>query len=104
MGILGDLGRAKVFDRKKFLGLNLSKFRGSLSVGDRVEALVDSSRYEIAKITQQNLRDMQDLERSGEHVAQAGSQNSESRLRFDFSSPNHYRKRRYKGSRIWGNW
>jgi len=98
------LGRAKVFDTKKFLGLNLSKFRGSLSVGDRVEALVDSSRYEIAKhhsathLLHAGLREI-----LGEHVAQAGSQNSESRLRFDFSHPKPLSKEEIKRVEDWVN-
>jgi len=107
-GQIGDrgeiLGRAKVFDTKKFLGLNLSKFRGSLSVGDRVEALVDSSRYEIAKhhsathLLHAGLREI-----LGEHVAQAGSQNSESRLRFDFSHPKPLSKEEIKRVEDWVN-
>ena len=91
-GQIGDrgelLGEAKVLDTKKFLDMNLSKVEGKVSVGDRVEALVDSSRAEIEKhhsathLLHAGLREI-----LGEHVTQAGSLNDEHRLRFDFSHP-----------------
>ncbi len=91
-GQIGDrgelLGEAKVLDTKKFLGMNLSKVEGRVSVGDRVEALVDNSRAEIEKhhsathLLHAGLREI-----LGKHVTQAGSLNDEHRLRFDFSHP-----------------
>ena len=91
-GQIGDrgelLGEAKVLDTKKFLGMNLSKVEGRVSVGDRVEALVDNSRVEIEKhhsathLLHAGLREI-----LGKHVTQAGSLNDEYRLRFDFSHP-----------------
>ncbi len=91
-GQIGDrgelLGEAKVLDTKKFLGMNLSKVEGRVTVGDRVEALVDSTRREIEKhhsathLLHAGLRAV-----LGEHVTQAGSLNDEHRLRFDFSHP-----------------
>jgi len=107
-GQIGDrgeiLGKAKVLDTKRFLGLNLSKFKGSLSVGDRVEALVDSSRAEIAKhhsathLLHAGLREI-----LGEHITQAGSLNSEKRLRFDFSHPKPLTKDEIKAVEKWVN-
>ena len=91
-GQIGDrgelLGEAKVLDTKKFLGMNLSKVEGRVTVGDRVEALVDNSRAEIEKhhsathLLHAGLREI-----LGKHVTQAGSLNDEHRLRFDFSHP-----------------
>jgi len=91
-GQVGDrgelLGEAKVLDTKKFLDMNISQVEGNLSVGDRVEALVDSSRKEIEKhhsathLLHAGLRAV-----LGEHIAQAGSLNDDKRLRFDFSHP-----------------
>jgi alanyl-tRNA synthetase len=107
-GQVGDrgeiLGKAKILDTKKFLGLNLSKFKGSLSVGDRVEALVDSSRAEIAKhhsathLLHAGLREI-----LGEHVTQAGSLNDEKRLRFDFTHPKPLSKDEIKAVEKWVN-
>ena len=48
-GDSGTLGSAKVLDTKKFLDMNLSEVEGDLSVGDEVEAVVDTSRAEIEK-------------------------------------------------------
>ena len=91
-GQVGDkgelLGEAKVLDTKKFLDMNISEVEGSLSVGDRVEAMVDDSRAEIEKhhsathLLHAGLREI-----LGEHIAQAGSLNDDKRLRFDFSHP-----------------
>ena len=91
-GQVGDkgelLGKAKVLDTRKFLDMNISAIEGKVSVGDRVEALVDNSRAEIEKhhsathLLHAGLRDI-----LGEHIAQAGSLNDAKRLRFDFSHP-----------------
>jgi alanyl-tRNA synthetase len=78
----------EVLDTKKFLDLNLSQVEGSLNIGDRVKAKVDSSRVEIAKhhsathLLHAGLREI-----LGEHISQAGSLNDHKRLRFDFSHP-----------------
>ena len=77
-----------ISDTKKFLDMNLSQFKGKLSVGDEVEATVGSSRLEIEKhhsathLLHAGLREL-----LGEHISQAGSLNDDSRLRFDFSHP-----------------
>jgi len=87
-GDKGTLGNATVLDTKKFLDMNLSEVEGKLSVGDEVEAVVDSSRAEIEKhhsathLLQSALKAV-----LGEHIAQAGSLNDDKRLRFDFSHP-----------------
>jgi len=91
-GQVGDkgelLGEAKVLDTKKFLDMNLSLIEGNVSVGDRVEALVDNSRSEIEKhhsathLLHAGLRAI-----LGDHISQAGSLNDDKRLRFDFSHP-----------------
>ncbi len=96
-GQVGDkgeiLGKAKILNTKKFLGLNLSFFKGSINIGDRVEALVDNSRAEIAKhhsathLLHAGLREI-----LGEHVTQAGSLNEAKKLRFDFSHPKQLTK------------
>jgi alanyl-tRNA synthetase len=84
----GNQSEIKVLDTKKFLDMNLSKVEGSLRVGDEVEAVVDSSRAEIAKhhsathLLHAGLREI-----LGEHISQAGSLNDDKRLRFDFSHP-----------------
>ena len=107
-GQVGDrgelLGKAKVVDTKKFLDMNLSEIEGELSVGDRVEALVDSSRLEIEKhhsathLLHAGLRAI-----LGEHVAQAGSLNDDKRLRFDFSHPKAMTHEEIKAVETWVN-
>ena len=87
-GDSGALGSAKVLDTKKFLDMNLSEVEGDLSVGDEVEAVVDTARAEIEKhhsathLLHAGLRTI-----LGDHISQAGSLNDDKRLRFDFSHP-----------------
>ncbi len=89
-GQTGDRGElsdsARIVDTRKFLDMSLSQVEGSLSVGDKVEAVVDSSRVEIEKhhsathLLHSALREI-----LGSHISQAGSLNDAKRLRFDFS-------------------
>jgi len=88
LGIRNEELGIKVLDTKKFLDMNLSEVEGKLSVGDEVEAVVDTSRAEIEKhhsathLLHAGLRAI-----LGEHISQAGSLNDDKRLRFDFSHP-----------------
>jgi len=87
-GDSGTLEDTQVLDTKKFLEMNLSEVEGSLNVGDVLEAVVDTARFEIEKhhsathLLHAALRDL-----LGEHISQAGSLNDDKRLRFDFSHP-----------------
>ncbi|RLA69906.1 MAG: alanine--tRNA ligase [Epsilonproteobacteria bacterium] len=90
-GQIGDTGviaNANVTDTQKFLDMNLSKFKGKLSVGDEVEASVNTNKAEIEKHhSATHLLHAGLFEILGDHVAQAGSLNDDKRLRFDFSHP-----------------
>ncbi len=107
-GQVGDkgklLGEAKVLDTKKFLDMNISEIDGKVSIGDRVEALVDRSRAEIEKhhsathLLHAGLREV-----LGEHIAQAGSLNNYKRLRFDFSHPKAMTKEEIAQVEAWVN-
>lgn len=91
-GQTGDKGcineNVEVIDTKKFFGLNLSSFEGTLEVGSEVSCHVNTERAEIARhhsathILHAVLR-----ESLGEHVEQKGSLVEQDRLRFDFSHP-----------------
>ena len=88
VGDTGVLGDAKILDTQKFLDMNLSKFEGSLFVGDTVDAKVDANKIEIEKHhSATHLLHAGLFEILGDHVAQAGSLNDDKRLRFDFSHP-----------------
>ncbi len=90
-GQVGDTGfieDARVIDTQKFLEMNLSKFEGSLSVGDVVDVGVNDNKVEIEKHhSATHLLHAGLFEILGDHVAQAGSLNDDKRLRFDFSHP-----------------
>ncbi len=99
-GQTGDVGElkepasgqrvAEVLYTKKFFDLNLSEVEAEAKIceNDDLEAVVDSSRREIAKhhsathLLHSALREI-----LGEHVTQAGSLVEAKRLRFDFSHP-----------------
>ena len=97
-------GEVKVLDTKKFNDLNLSEVEGKLSVGDEVEAIVDTKRAEIAKhhsathLLQAALKAV-----LGEHIAQAGSYNDDKRLRFDFNHPSALTSEQIKEVEAWVN-
>ena len=102
--VAGSSDQVIVKDTKKFLDMNLSEVEGRLSVGDEVEALVDSSRAEIEKhhsathLLHAALRAI-----LGDHIAQAGSLNDDSRLRFDFSHPKALSVDEIKAVEAWVN-
>ena len=88
LGIRNEELGIKVLDTQKFLDMNLSKFKGLLSVGDEVDAKVDANKVEIEKHhSATHLLHAGLFEVLGDHVAQAGSLNDDRRLRFDFSHP-----------------
>jgi alanyl-tRNA synthetase len=110
-GQVGDKGVIKtssstieVLDTKKFMDLNLSQVNGALSVNQSVEAVVDTSRFEVAKhhsathLLQAALKAV-----LGEHIAQAGSYNDESRLRFDFNHTSALSSEQIKEVEAWVN-
>jgi alanyl-tRNA synthetase len=90
-GDCGELeGFAKVLDTKKFFGLSLAEIEvvKTLKVGTIVDSIVDSSRNEIIKHhSATHLLHAVLFDVLGDHIAQAGSLNEATRLRFDFSHP-----------------
>jgi len=115
-GQIGDRGELivwdggpniKVLDTRKFNDLNLSLVdtEGNvLRVGEKVEAVVDDSRRQIAKhhsathLLHAALRDI-----LGEHVTQAGSLVEAERLRFDFSHPKALNAEEIRSLEAWVN-
>ncbi|MBN2768894.1 MAG: alanine--tRNA ligase, partial [Campylobacterales bacterium] len=97
-------GTIKVIETRKFLELNLSHFEGVLSVDDKIEAVVDNSRAQIAKhhsathLLHAALREI-----LGTHIAQAGSLVEATRLRFDFSHPKALTKSELTSIEAWVN-
>ncbi len=93
-GQTGDKGslecRADILDTKKFFGLNLSEIKvtSSIKAGINVDAKVSVTRNEIIKHhSATHLLHAVLFDILGEHIAQAGSLNEATRLRFDFSHP-----------------
>jgi alanyl-tRNA synthetase len=104
-GDIGEIvGKAKVLDTKKFLDMNLSEFKGKLSVGEEIKAVVDSTRAQIAKhhsathLLHAALREL-----LGDHISQAGSLVEANRLRFDFSHPKAMSTEEIKAVEAWVN-
>ena len=101
-GVINDA--VKVIDTKRFLELNLSRFEGVLKVGQKVKAVVDDSRMQIAKhhsathLLHAALREV-----LGAHIAQAGSLVEASRLRFDFSHPKALSEKELVSIEAWVN-
>lgn len=100
IGVIEDQDHiAEVLDTKKFFDLNLSQVKVSnsnLSVNEEVSGVV-VNRYEVAKhhsathLLQTALKMV-----LGDNVAQAGSLNDASRLRFDFTYPKAMSKEQIK--------
>jgi alanyl-tRNA synthetase len=85
-GDSGTIGNVEILDTKKFSGLNLSKFKGLLKVGEKLNAQVSQNRSEIAKHhSATHLLHSVLKEILGSNVSQAGSSVDKNRLRFDFS-------------------
>ena len=83
-------GMAQVMDTQKFHELNLSKIlaKDNIKAGNRLIATVDVNRREIEKHhSATHLLHAVLFEELGSHIAQAGSFNDATRLRFDFSHP-----------------
>ena len=98
-GQVGDIGelknKAKVLDTKKFFELNMSKIKAlsTIKVGESIDAIVDTSRSEIAKHhSATHLLHAVLGEVLGEHISQAGSLVEANRLRFDFTHPKQLTK------------
>jgi alanyl-tRNA synthetase len=100
IGVIEDQSHiAEVLDTKKFFDLNLSQVKvanKNLTIGENVDGVV-VNRYEVAKhhsathLLQTALKMV-----LGENVAQAGSLNDASRLRFDFTYPKAMSKEQIK--------
>jgi len=110
-GQVGDIGvlktnsgDVKILDTQKFFDLNLSKFEGELKESQEVEAIVDNSRFEIAKHhSATHLLHAALKHILGEHVSQAGSYNDSKRLRFDFTHNSALSKEELKKVQDWVN-
>jgi alanyl-tRNA synthetase len=110
-GQVGDKGvlnsassKVTVLDTKKFNNLNMSQVNGKLSVGDEVDAIVDRSRFEIAKHHSATHLLQAALKAAlGDHIAQAGSYNDDSKLRFDFNHTSALTQEEIKKVEDWVN-